>query len=719
MKSLPFVWEIGCEELPAGWIPGVLRDLKSRFGEQLDEHRLGPAEVETYGTLRRLVIHVPKLSERQPDRREEVIGPPAHAARTEGGEWGPAALGFANRNGVHPKKLTVFHTAKGEYVGFVKETKGQPAQRVLPAVMAATLRQLGFPKFMNWDAEIPDGRGAFPFGRPIRWMVCLLGERVIPFTIQVDESRVRASNKTRGHRFLAAPGSRPGRPVVVGSFLELKRQLKRNYVLLDPSERLKALEDVLARLEVKAGARRVGPLPGLSNAFLANLVEWPGGVVGRYPEEFSSLPEEIRNTVLIHHQKYIPLRQTAAFLAVTNMPGDPKQYIRKGSERVVVARLRDAKFFWDEDLKRPLDSRRQDLEGVLFHGVLGSYARKVDRLRDLATELSSLCGIAEQAVTRAATLAKCDLTTGMVGEFPELQGIVGGLYAREQGESEDVWKAVYGHYRPLGLGDEEDFPLNAAGVLLSLADKLDTLAGLFWAGEVPSGSRDPFALRRAAQGVIRLLLEAGPRLGMELALSPEELLERTFERVEQQQGRRAKDPRAKKLLEEFFAERLRFVFQREFRYDEVNAVFALGPLTFPPEELRRRLTALATLRGSEDFEALSVAFKRVRNILSGGSPGEVDPQAFREEAERHLWAAFRKVEPKTAELIAGGEYVKALRELSRLRPQVDAFFDKVLVMDPDVKLRENRLALLHAMQSAFTRVADLSEIVAGAEAGSS
>ena len=358
MKTVSFLWEIGCEEFPASWLPRTLEQLGERFHKELDQRGFGEADVQVYGTLRRLVIHVPKLTEKQADRREEVTGPPVSIAKTEDGEWSKAALGFAKKNKLAPGGLKLLETPKGKYVGFVRKVKGRPTLDLLPAIMAATLRKLSFPKFMNWDAEIEDGGGNFPFGRPVRWMVCLLGSKVVPFQIRVAGTvKVRAGNKTRGHRFLAPKGKKPSAPFTVRSFRELERGLKKYSVLLDPADRVALLEREIRKLEKKAGAKRVSDLGGLTNRILADLVEWPGAVLGKYPKEFTALPEEVRHTVLVHHQKYIPLKRTPSFIAITNMPSDRKGYIRKGSERVVIARLRDAQFFWGEDLKKPLDER--------------------------------------------------------------------------------------------------------------------------------------------------------------------------------------------------------------------------------------------------------------------------------------------------------------------------------------------------------------------------
>ena len=310
------------------------------------------------------------------------------------------------------------------------------------------------------------------------------------------------------------------------------------------------------------------------------------------PKEFTALPEAVRYTVLIHHQKYIPLKKTPAFIAVTNMPSDRKGYIRKGSERVVVARLRDAQFFWNEDLKRPLESRLDKLSGVLFHEKLGSYRDKVDRMVPLAGWIAQATGSSVKEAERAARLGKSDLTTGMVGEFPELQGIMGGLYAREQGEPPEVSEAIGSHYRPLTLEGRSDFPANATGAVLSLADKLDSLAGMFSAGVVPTGSRDPFALRRQAMGVIRMLLEGEKRVGLKPDVTLRQLLDEAFSIVKKQIGDGV-DPKAAELLGEFLKDRLRYMFSRDFRFDEISAVFAVGALDLPVGDLERRLAAVA------------------------------------------------------------------------------------------------------------------------------
>ena len=712
MKRLPFLWEIGCEEIPASWLPKLIAELEERFEKELAALALEPKRTAACGTLRRLVLHVSGLPEKQQDRLEQVTGPPLKIARDDSGAWSRAALGFASKNGIDPSKLEVLETEKGDYIGFERRTKGGKTLQLLPGAMASTLRGLSFPKFMNWDATLADGKGAFPFGRPIRWMVALYGENVVPFEIRVVGSpAVSSGRKTRGHRFLGPKGEKPGQPFAVDSFHKLARGLAKRFVVLDPQERRERLANEIAKLEKKARSRCA---PGLSRDLVADLVEWPGAVLGAYPEEFLSLPEEVRHTVLIHHQHYFPLEGKPGFIAVTNMAKDSKGHIKRGTERVVVARLRDAKFFWSEDLKIPLRDRATALAGVLFQERLGSYKLKGERVESLAAWIAAKCGARETPVRRAAQLAKCDLTTGMVGEFPELQGIMGGLYAREQGEPEPVWKAVYSHYQPSGLGEEDGFPANREGAVVSLADKVDSLAAMFLAGAIPTGSRDPFALRRAALGAVRLLSDSGKELSFPIDIPPAELLREAL-RVgrEQQPGLSSSEGKAEPALMEFFTERLRFLFSRTYRYDELNAVFGATGLDRPVSDLAKRLEALSLFRSSEDFQALSLAFKRVGNILTGQKPGEVDPAFFFEEDEKKLFEELEHLRPRAEDLIVSGRYQEALQELSTLRGAVDRFFDEVLVMAEDQKLRENRLALLKRLQSLFSRVADLSQLVSG------
>ena len=528
--------EIGCEELPASWMPPLVGQLGACVGARLEEARLAcPTPPEAFATPRRLAVRAARVADRQPDLEETLTGPPVRAAFTPAGDPTPAATGFARKHGVAVERLIRIETPKGTYLAHQRRQRGRAARSVLGGVLAATLRDLAFPKQMHWDARLDDGRGDLPFGRPIRWLVFLFGGRVVPFVIgRTPEAAarggapIRAGSATRGHRFFARDG-RPGRPVRVGSFDEYRKALKRRYVLLTRDERRARLEKKLETQAKRLGGV-VGGAGGAASLLdeVPDLVEYPSVVAGRFPEEFLSLPEEVLKTTMIHHQHYFPVtagggRLTEHFLAVTNVPKDNVPAIARNAERVLVARLRDARFFWEADRGAPLDSRLDRLDTLRFHAKLGSYLAKARRIEKLAAAVAADAFGAPAAVgpaARAALLAKADLTTDMVGEFPELQGVMGGIYAREDGEPEEVWRAVYHHYRPVGVtADAQPGPdeLGAAGAswaAVALADKLDTLVGLFRAGERPRGARDPFGLRRQAHGVFAILVDLPELTGL-------------------------------------------------------------------------------------------------------------------------------------------------------------------------------------------------------------
>src|SRR3954464_14296577 len=520
--------EIGVEELPAGWMPALTRQLADRLAVRLTELRIAPmAAVETYSTPRRLTARIGKIAERQEDLEETLSGPPVSAALDAQGKPTPAALGFAKKQGVAFEELSRVSTAKGEYLAYHKRQRGKSAVDALPDLLSGLLRDLSFPKQMHWDAKLDDGRGELLFGRPIRWLLFLYGGRVVPFTIgraanaagqQVLD--VESGALTYGHRFLATSG-RAGRSIKVRSFDEYQARLSEHFVVLEHTER----RGRIAR-ELESHARRLGGrghLKGHSALIdeVADLVEYPGVVAGFYDPSFLSLPQEVLTTTLVHHQHYFPVVTATgelkeAFLAVVNtQPGD-ERVIAKNAERVVTARLRDAKFFWESDQKTPLESRLDRLHTLLFHKKLGSYRDKAERLTALAEWIArDVLGRPEDAQhsATAARLAKTDLTTEMVFEFPELQGTIGGIYARQQGLPEQVWKAIYFQYLPLGV--EADAPptreqLGPAAITwaaVSLADKLDTFVSLSKAGERATGSRDPFGLRRQTQGAVRILMD--------------------------------------------------------------------------------------------------------------------------------------------------------------------------------------------------------------------
>lgn len=732
--------EIGCEEIPASWLPSLTRQFGERASAELAAVRLESAvEPDAYGTPRRLVVRFAKVADRQTDLTETQTGPPVQAAFDAAGAPTPAALGFARKQGVAVDQLLQVETPKGVYLAHRRHQSGGAARTVLGEALAATLRGLSFPKQMNWDARLDDGRGELLFGRPIRWLLFLFGGRVVPFVIDRTPAAaargvapVRAGSVTYGHRFFARDG-KPGRRLRVGSFAEYRRTLKRNYVLLSRDERRSRID---ARLE--AHARRAGGVVGAAGGEsslldeVPDLVEYPSVVTGHFPKEFLALPGEVLKTTMIHHQHYFPVvtrrgRLTEHFLAVTNTPKDNSRAIAHNSERVLIARLRDARFFWEADREAPLDSRLARLDTLRFHARLGSYLAKARRIEQLAGRVASEALLAEAQAghaSRAALLAKADLTTDMVGEFPELQGLMGGIYAREDGEPEEVWRAVYHHYLPIGV--TADAPpavrdLGAAGVTwaaVSLADKLDTLVGLFQAGEKPTGSRDPFGLRRQAHGVFRILVDLPELTGLSVRPDVGTLL--TMARALHDGGEA--EP-ARQRLVDFLNERLRYVLeQRGYDVRNVRAVthqMALSEVR--PLDARRKLEVLPEFTGSADFLRLATLFKRVRNIareLSDAEFGDVErgnvavSQDAAEPAEARLLKELERRTPKIeAAVDSGDQYRAAFAEAARFGPAVDRFFTDVLVMASDPYLRRRRLALMKRLERLVLRLADVSEIV--------
>ena len=725
MSSGEFLVEIGCEELPAAWLDPLIAGFGTLVGGGIETAGLGSAAVRAFGTPRRLVAAAEGVRTRQPDRVERKLGPPARVGRTEHGEWTRAALGFARRQGLEgpdaEDALDVFETDRGAYVGIDSNIPGRPAGELLPAIIEHALRGLSFPKAMHWDATI--GSASFPFGRPIRWIVALLDGAVVPFRIEVAGGEpVVAGNESRGHRFRSGrrllaryaaglPDARTGAPFAVDSFASLRDGLRDRYVLLDPEERKTRLDNVLAE-----AADGLGPIVSLKEQQHHHLVEWPGAVRGTYSEDFAALPQEIRHAVLIHHQKYLPIEGGCAFLAVVNMPDDPKGTIRKGAERVVRARLRDARFFWDEALARPLGDRQADLERVAFHRRLGNLREHSARVARLARWVAERVGADADVAGEAALLAKCDLTTTLVGEFPSLQGEAGGRVLEAQGARDEVWMAVYDQYRPLGRFS--DLPETVEGAAVALADRAATLAGLFAAGEAPSGSGDPFGLRRAALAMLSILREA-PGAYPDHAggwPTPAELLQEALADPAYGEGRGVAEADLAERLLAFIADRLPHALTLpRFRPGVVRAVLAERGVEHPVADSWRRIHALNEAAAGGEYVTLAAAHKRARRILTPEARDvELRPDLLTEDAERDLFGALVEVEDEVARLAGRGRYSEAFSAIAGLAPKVDAFFDDVLVMAEDPAVRANRLALLARLDALFREVGDLSQIEASA-----
>jgi len=640
--SLPFLLEIGTEEIPDWMIPQALQSLRLQFEKLEIPHE----SLRMDATPRRLVLRAEGVVEKQADSEERVMGPAKSAP--------PKAVeGFARKQGLRVEDLQIESTPKGEYYCFTKKARGRETKEILAQALPELIPQIYFPKTMYWT-----GKSGPRFIRPIRWIVALLGEEVVPFEL----AGVRSDALTSGHRRLGAKE-------IVVTTADYEQRLRDHFVILSAEERRTKITNELAGVLVK-------PDPALLET-LVYITEFPTPITGSFDAQFLELPEEVLVTVMRHHQKYFSIEDREGklapqFVAVMNIDSDPEGFVRNGNERVLRARFNDARFFWETDQKKSLEARKQDLASVTFQAKLGSYLEKTNRNVELVKELGG-----NVYAQRAAELLKCDLTTELVKEFTELQGVVGGLYARVQGEPSEVWQAIYDQYKPESMDDA--IPRNRTAQLVALADKLDTLRGCFKAGLIPTGSRDPFALRRAAQGVVKIIVEG------KLELPLLDLI------------------RGDEALISFFEDRVKFYFKdiRGFKYDEVNAAMAAGWNNLV--DLDARLTRIQNLRPTPDFEPLAASFKRIRNILeqakfAGG--GTIDEALLEPGPERDLYDESRRI---------AGQPIEST--ISRLRPKVDLFFDKVLVNAPDPNVRQNRLTLLNTLLREFSTIADFSEIV--------
>jgi glycyl-tRNA synthetase beta chain len=720
--------EIGCEEIPAGWLPDLTRQVAVRLDARLAEARLETdARAESYSTPRRFTARVAKLAERQTDHEELVTGPPVSAAYKPDGEPTPAATGFARKYGVEVDALERTETPRGTYLAYRVHQRGKATVDVLADVMGGLLRDLRFPKQMRWDAYLEDGKGELVFARPIRWLILLYGGRVVPFVIRRTESAqgplvqdIRSGPNTYGHRFLTTSG-RAGRAIKVKTFDDYQARLLENFVILDRGERESKL-----RRELETHARRLGgrvsSLVAAQSSLLQevpDLVEYPAVIAGHFPVEFLQLPEEVLTTTMIHHQHYFPVvdedgKLKPAFLAVINMQPEKPEIIARNSERVLTARLRDARFFWDEDRKTPLESRLDRLSTILFHKKLGSYREKADRVAALAEWIARAAFQKPDAASnaaRAGRLAKADLATDMVREFTELQGTMGGIYAREEGQPEAVWKSIYYHYLPVGV--EAEAPpsrqqLGGAAVTwaaVALADKLDSVAGMFAAGERPTGSRDPLGLRRQAQGAVKILADLPELTGITTRIE-------LWDLVVQASSSSVPSEEIQQALRTFLRERVIYLFeQRGFDVRNIRAVVPQSLERFDMVEAKKKLEALSQMSGSLALQAVAELFKRVKNITKGVSFGaKVDASVLKEPAEVGLIRSIEVTEPRIRAAVAKSDYKQAFQAIEALRGPVAQFFDDVLVMADDEKLRTARLALVAHLRDLIFDIADISEI---------
>ncbi|MGH2348329.1 MAG: glycine--tRNA ligase subunit beta [bacterium] len=682
--------EIGTEDLPPAEIRPVLEQLRDGLRSGLDEARLDVGDIGSVGTPRRLVVFASGLARRQRPEIREVRGPAAAAAFDAADRPTAAALGFARSQGIPVDRLQFRDIGGRRYTVAVVEDRGQPAATVLPAVLGRMVDGLTFSRGMRW------GDGDARFLRPVRWVVALLGTRVL----RVIVAGVKAGRTTRGHRFLSP------RPRRVARAADYFRVMKGAHVVLDPSVREKRISLQARALAAKAGGAAQLDPDLLDETVMS--VEHPQALSGEFDREFLSLPAPVLVTVMEHHQKYFPVTDNAgglrpAFIAVRD--GDRRHLprVREGHEWVLRARLADARFFFDEDSKRRLEERVGELDGLTFLPQVGTMAQKTQRLIALAEYLAValvLDGRTAETLTRAAALCKADLLTHMVGEFPELQGVMGGIYAGLDGEPPPVAQAIGEHYLPGRTGDR--IPSTLAGNLLGLVDRADTLIGGIATGHMPTGSEDPYALRRAAQGMVEIVL--GHRIQLPLS----DFLEAVHGELVRigVDGR----PHTVHLALDLLRQRARaFLVERGIRYDAVDAALAVSGEDLVSGAARAR--TIADALGKKTFPRLFVAYDRASRILSGEPTAAVDPGLFEDDSERDLAAALASASPAVSAAASAGDFRAALDALVPLADPVDRLFDAVLVMAPDPRVRANRQALLRAVVDVFRRVGDFSKIV--------
>ncbi|HTD10544.1 MAG TPA: glycine--tRNA ligase subunit beta [Steroidobacteraceae bacterium] len=725
-----FLVEIGTEELPPKALLTLQDAFVSALGAGLDKAGLGHGEVRGFATPRRLAVLVLRLAAAQPEQHLKRRGPAVSGAFDATGAPTRAALAFAESCGTSVDALQKLDEGKGSFLFFVGTRAGQAATALLPGIVQATLDALPIPRRMHW------GDGTALFVRPVHWVVMLFGQEVIPATI-LDTA---ADRVTRGHRFHAP------RPIRIASPGAYERTLReRGYVLADFAARRERI-----RADVMAAAASLNGRALIGEALLDEvtaLVEWPVVLAGRFEARYLALPREVLISTLEDHQRYFALEDAhrallPAFIAVSNIESRDPAQVRAGNERVVRPRLADAAFFFAQDRKQPLAARLSGLDAVTYQARLGSLGDKTRRIAALSAEVAAGAGASREEAQRAAQLCKCDLLSAMVGEFPELQGIMGSYYARADGEPSEVASAIREHYLPRVAGDQ--LPATGAGIAVAIADRLDTLAGIFSIGGKPTGTKDPFGLRRAALGLQRILIEKGLDLDLTSLIGKALTAVRAdIERVqisaseatissggEANDSQKKQSPKLAALSPEaiaaeiydFLMERLRAYYLERagsaptpgmaaVTTEMFDAVLAARPAS--PVDFDARLKALSTFLALPESASLTAANKRIANILrkaAGEAVQKVDVSRLREPAEIRLYDSMHGLRDAVAAATQRREYTAALGQLAQLRPAVDAFFDSVMVMDEDRELRANRLGLLAQLQGLFAGVADLSRL---------
>ena len=685
--GLPLLLEIGTEEIPARFLPGAISDLELIAAAVFSEFRIPYEGIKAYATPRRLSLLMQGVSAMQTDNTREVLGPSKKAAFDDAGNPTKAATGFAQSVGVSPSDLVIRQKGKADYVAAVVHEKGVEADRVLPAVLQKIILSLRFPKAMRW------GSGDFAFVRPIHWIVSIFGTEIIP----VEIGGIKSAGITRGHRFLS-PASFHIKDL--GTYLSV---LENNFVVLDQEKRKSVIREGIVAISAKSGGQPVmdEDLLGL----VSFLVEYPTPVLCGFSQEYLRLPKELLITVMKDHQKYFAIedvngRLVNNFVVISNTRAENNENVRVGAERVIKARFDDAKFYFYDDLKKKLAGRVEDLKKVTFHDRLGSLHAKTERIVRVASFLAAQVNPAlSDPVYRAALLSKTDLISGVVREFPELQGIMGKYYAMNDGEPPEIAAALEEQYLPKSFGGR--LPASDLGALVSLADKIDNVAAFFAIGQIPTGSEDPFALRRQAMGIVSILIDRG----YEITLG--EIFEKALGFLS---GIKIKEGTSA-AISAFMEQRIDFILSSMgFEQDLVNAMLPLSRL-YPLNEVVGRIGALRQFRAESVYPDFLLAIKRVNNIIPKTALPEVREDLLVQDEEKALFSAYSEIRQKNSAETDAGDYAGGLVTLAGITGPVNNFFDKVLVMDKNEEIKNNRLALLSGIWSVALKLADFSKLL--------
>jgi glycyl-tRNA synthetase beta chain len=690
-KTSSLLLEIGTEDIPARFLPPAIQQLKENSEIILKENHIKFSEIKTYGTPRRLTMTAEGMHLIQEDRRKEVFGPSKKVAFDENGRPTKAAIGFAHSQGVGVENLVIKNKERGEYVVAVIEEKGVYVRELLPEILKRIVLSIHLPKSMRW------GNSNIRFIRPIRWLLALFDKEVISFEIE----GIKSSNLTRGHRFLSPAAFQ------IKDIQSYKRVLGNNHVIVDPEERKRIIKEKTEKLLASSGERPVKDEELLDT--VVNLVEYSVPVFGTFSSEYLNLPKELLITVMKGHQKYFAVengegRLTNHFVVISNTSEENSETIKIGAERVIKARFEDARFYFEEDMKKLLSERIEELRKVTFHDMLGSLYEKTERIVFIAGILSDrLLSPAKDKLNRAAWLAKTDLLTGVVREFPELQGIMGKYYAKHDGEDGEVAESLEEQYLPAHSGGR--LPQTDVGALLSIADKIDNIAAFFSIGLIPTGSEDPFALRRQALGITAIILNK------DYSITLEEIIDTALKNLPA-----IKDPgETRENILQFFEIRLETVFSDQgYSPDIIQSILPLS-LHVQLNDIKERFDAVQKFKDDKMYNDFLIAMKRVNNIIPETVPPELKTDLLIEEPEKRLNEKLCSVKSGLTVLFKDRKYYDAINLISSLTDPVNQFFDRVLVMDKREEIRQNRLALLNDIWRTASTIADFSKLSAGQE----